>query len=86
MTNQTPAEMREQAKRLRMRAEIAERKHEHPTTVSDLRAGADALDRLADVIEFTEIYMGEDFESKFFRGRVDMARLVSRIARGESNR
>jgi len=49
--NATPAEMREQAKRLRHRLTVEGGTY---GSRSDIRAGADALDRLADVIEYAE--------------------------------
>lgn len=46
MTDTTPAEMREQAKRTREGLDAT-----RVWSESDLRAGADALDRLADAID-----------------------------------
>lgn len=80
----TPDEMREAAKRLRFGAEI----ETNLGIRASMRAGADALDRLADVIEYAERIAGSNrAESPFAVERVRHhdALSILRITRGETN-
>lgn len=69
MTDTTPAEMREQAKQIREGLDAT-----RVWSESDLRAGADALDRLADAIDLhrpAPIY--EDADHWYVLGERDAA-------------
>ena len=71
-----PDEMREQAERLRLAAGgYYER---------DMRAGADALDRLADVLAYVGKQMGPP-ASEWEHDPAAILQTIDRIARGETN-
>ena len=78
----TPAEMRREANRLRLVADLnAARGWEN--NAESCRRGADALDNLADVIEYVEDMYGGEGVGEYL---VDCdAGSVWRIARGETN-
>lgn len=82
----TPAEMRETAKRLRARVFVMERLGE---TADDERAGADALDNLADVIEYAERERARIHRvpaaSMYAQGELDALTELACLARGETS-
>lgn len=77
----TPTEMREQADRLRDATAAVPRWMQ-----SDIIACADALDRLAAVIEYAEPFAGKRFAgfAAMWDAHPEMVEVV-RIARGETN-
>ncbi|NHI16845.1 hypothetical protein [Microbacterium excoecariae] len=86
----TPAEMRGRAHSLRNAAQDAEERGlpvgdlEMLAFVGNLRVGADALDRLADVIGHAEKWENRPPSSPYALGLKDAWRTILRIALGES--
>ena len=79
-----PDEMRREANRLRLVADLnGARGWEH--NAESCRRGADALDRLADVIEYAEPFAGKQFAgfAAMWDAHPEMVEVV-RIAHGET--